>query len=172
MTVRKPSPGELNSYYQTYLKYVEEDDLLDALIIQKETTQKFLASISEIKASSTYAEGKWLLKEVVGHLCDTERILSYRALRISRSDKTPLPGFDENEYTPNANYNTRTLENIADEFKSIRESSVTLFKNMSEEMYDRRGISNNTEVGVRDILFFIIAHERHHLHVIQERYLS
>lgn len=145
--------------------------MLDVLIKEKDVIQKFLQSIPESKASSAYADGKWLLKEVVGHLCDTERILSYRALRISRNDKTPLPGFDENEYTPNSNYKTRSLSNIAEEFKSIRESSITLFNNMNEDMFDRKGITNNSEVCVRNLLFFIVAHERHHLKVIQERYL-
>ena len=171
LTVKKPLPKELSSYYQTYLKYVPEDDLLNALIKQTEITRFFLATISEGKASSSYAEGKWLLKEVVGHLCDTERILSYRALRISRNDKTPLPGFEENEYTPNSNYKERSLSNIADEFSVVRASTIALFMNMNEEMYDRRGTSNNTDVGVRDILFFIVAHERHHMNVIKERYL-
>ena len=172
LSVKKPSPQVLSPYYQTYLKYVPEEDVLAALIKQSEITQKFLASISESQSSSAYAEGKWLLKEVVGHMCDTERILTYRALRIARNDKTPLPGFEENDYTPNSNYSIRTLSNIANELKAIRESTIALFKNMSEEMYDRRGISNNAGVGVRDILFFIVAHERHHLNVIKERYLS
>ncbi len=172
LTVSKPSPEELNSYYKTYLKYVPEDDILESLIQQKEISQSFLRMISESKASSAYADGKWLLKEVVGHLCDTERILSYRALRISRNDKTPLPGFDENTYTPNSNYKERTLSSAAEELKVIRESSITLFKNMSAEMIDRRGTTNQTDVSVREILFFILAHERHHLHVIKERYLG
>ncbi len=172
MKIRKPKPEELNSYYQTYLKYVPEDDILAALITQAEVTQKFLKTIPESKASAAYAPGKWLLKEVAGHLCDTERILSYRALRISRNDKTALPGFDENEYTPNSNYASRTLSNIADEFRTIRESSISLFSNMSGEMYERRGITNKADVCVRDILFFIVGHERHHLDVIRERYLS
>ncbi len=171
LSVKKPSPQTLSPYYQTYLKYVPEDDMLDALIKQSEITQKFLASVPEGKASSAYAERKWLLKEVVGHLCDTERILAYRALRISRNDKTPLPGFQENDYTPNSNYSARTLSNIAEEYKAVHESTVALFKNMSEEMFDRRGITNKSDVGVRDLLFFIVAHERHHLNVIRERYL-
>ena len=111
-TVRKPVSSELNTYYQSYLKYIPEEDMLDVLIKEKDVIQKFLQSIPESKASSAYADGKWLLKEVVGHLCDTERILSYRALRISRNDKTPLPGFDENEYTPNSNYKTRSISTI------------------------------------------------------------
>ena len=171
LTIHRPNVDELYSYYKTYLKYVPEDDILQAFIKQKDTTRNFLKSISEEKGSSAYADGKWLLKEVVGHLCDTERILSYRALRISRNDKTPLPGFDENTYTPNANFGPRKLANVSDEFKAVRESSIALFGNMSEEMFSRRGTTNNVDVSVRDILYFILAHERHHLGVIKERYL-
>ncbi|MCX6291796.1 MAG: DinB family protein [Bacteroidetes bacterium] len=170
--IDKPSPDQLYSYYQTYLRYVPEDDLLEAFISQSTTRRNFLKTISEEKASCSYAEGKWKLKEVVGHLCDTERILSYRALRISRNDQTPLPGFEEDDYVANSNYRKRTLENIAKEYETIRESTISLFKNMSEEMFDRKGTSNRASVSVRDIIFFILAHERHHLLVIQEKYLS
>jgi hypothetical protein len=170
--VHKPSLEELSPYYQSYLKYIPEEDILDALVKQAGITDLFLKSIGEDRASLAYAVGKWKLKEVAGHLNDTERILSYRALRISRNDKTPLPGFDENTYTPNSNYGSITLVNIAREKKVIRESTIALFTNMSMEMFDRKGITNNTEVSVRAILFFIVAHERHHLQVIKERYLS
>ena len=172
MIILKPVPSELSDYYQTYLKYISEDDLLDALIKQKKTTQNFLRSIPDAKASFAYATGKWMLKEVVGHLCDTERILTYRALRFSRNDRTPLSGFDENAYTPNSNYKSRTLSNIAEENKAVGESTIALFTNMSEEMFDRKGLANQSEVSVKALLFFIVAHERHHLKVIQERYLS
>lgn len=171
-SVRKPDPNELSKYYQNYLKYVPEDDLLEALVFQRAITVEFLKTIPESKAGYSYAEGKWMLKEVVGHLCDTERILSYRALRISRNDKTPLPGFEENDYTSNSNYIARYLENIAEELMTIRASTILLFKNMSEEMFDRKGNTNNSEVSVRALLFFIVSHERHHLEVIRERYLS
>jgi hypothetical protein len=172
LTVAKPSLSELNPYYSTYMKYVPEDDLLGALSKQQDVSRHFLEAIPEAKGSFAYADGKWMLKEVVGHVCDTERILSYRALRISRNDKTPMPGFDENHYTPNSNYNVRSLANIAAELKNIGLSSVSLFSNMSGEMFARKGLTNNMEVSVRDLLFFIVAHQRHHLDVIQKRYLS
>jgi hypothetical protein len=172
LTVRKPSPDQLSSYYQTYLNYVPEDNILGALTEQKAITQIFLITIPESKASQAYAEGKWQLKEVIGHLCDTERILSYRALCIARNDQTPLSGFNENNYVKNSNYHSRELSNIADEYHAIRDSTIQLFANMNEEMYELRGIANKTDVRVRDLLFFIVAHERHHLAVIKERYLK
>lgn len=172
MIIRTPPASELSPYYQSYLSEVSEENLLEALVKQKKATQEFLSSIPENKTSFSYAEGKWKLKEVVGHLCDTERILVYRALRFSRKDKTPLSAFDENDYTPNSNYSSRSLSNIALEYKAIGDSTTALFTNMNEEMFDLKGIANQAEVTVRALLFFIIAHERHHLKVIRERYLS
>jgi hypothetical protein len=172
LIIHKPLPSELSEYYQTYLKYVSENNLLEALLNQKKDSEIFLSAIPENKEGYAYANDKWMLKEVVGHLCDTERILTYRALRISRNDQTPLPGFEENEYTLNSNYRIRSLANIADEFKAVGASTIKLFYNMSEEMFNRTGTANQTRVSVKAILFFIVAHERHHLNVIRERYLS
>jgi hypothetical protein len=172
MIIIKPAIDTLSSYYQSYLKYVSEKDLLAALSNQKNSTQEFLKSIHMDKASFAYAAGKWMLKEVIGHLCDTERILTYRALRFSRNDQTALPGFDENTFAANSNYRNRDLPDIAKEYEAIRQSSVLLFSNMENEMFDRKGKANQSEATVRGLLFFIIAHERHHLKVIQEKYLS
>ena len=172
MIISKPSPESLSGYYKTYLKYVPEDDLLIALIGQKSEMEIFFKSISPEKENFQYAAGKWVLKEVAGHLCDTERILTYRALRFSRNDTHPLEGFDENEYALQSNYKSRSLNNILEELLAIRQSTIMLFQNMSEEMLDRKGTANSTEVTVRGLLFFIIAHARHHMGVIKERYLK
>ena len=172
MIIKKPSSAELSDYYKTYLKYISEDDLLSVLIDQKSDIENFFFAVPALKEEYKYAEGKWMLKEVAGHLCDTERILAYRALRIARSDKLPLQGFEENDYALNANYRERSLKNILEELLAVRQASVLLFQNMSEEMLDRKGTANNTEVSVRGLLFFIVAHARHHMGVIQERYLQ
>jgi hypothetical protein len=172
MKISKPSISDLSEYYQSYLHYVPEDDLLLVLKEQKKVFEDFLASVPSSKETFRYADGKWMLKEVVGHLCDTERILSYRALRVARNDKTPMSGFDENHYTPDSNYKDRSLKNISEELLAVRAATILLFENMSEEMFDRKGIANNNEVTARAILFFIAAHARHHMHVIKERYLK
>ncbi|SRR5258706_316523 len=172
MKISKPSLFDLSEYYQTYLHYVPEDDLLQALKEQKTLIENFVNGIPPARETFRYAEGKWMVKEVVGHLCDTERILSYRALRIARNDKTPMAGFDENHYTPNSNYKDRTLKNISEEFLAVRTATILLFENMSEEMFDRKGIANDIEITVRAILFFAVAHVRHHMNVIKERYLK
>jgi hypothetical protein len=168
-----PKKEELTPYYQSYLKYIPADsDLLALIKEQALSTQQFIASIPKEKESYAYADGKWMVKEVIGHLCDTERILSYRALCFSRNDKTPLPGFDENHYTPNSNYAARSLKNIAEEFAAVRQSTIALFANMDEAMLNRKGNANNGEYSARTMLFMLVGHERHHLGVIKERYLK
>ena len=171
MIVSMPVASELNIYYQSYLKYLQTDDLLESLKTQQKTTTDFWASIPAGKETYRYAEGKWSVREVCGHLCDTERILSYRALRLARKDPTALAGFDENLYTANSNYNDLSLAEIASQKQAIRESSCRLFGSFTFDMYHFGGLANNTKVSVRDILFFIIAHEMHHNGVIKERYL-
>jgi hypothetical protein len=168
-----PKAEELTSYYQSYLKYIPTNsDLLLLIKEQALSTQQFIVSIPKEKENYAYAEGKWMAKEVIGHLCDTERILSSRAVCFSRNDKTPLPGFDENTYMLNSNYASRSLKNIAEEFAVVRQSSVALFANMNEDMFERKGTANNNSHTVRHMLFFILGHERHHLEVIKEKYLN
>ena len=170
--IEVPKPEELSEYYQSYLKYVEPGDDLVALIRkQREETINFLAGITEDKASYAYAPGKWQLKEVVGHVCDTERILAYRALRISRKDNTPLPGFDENAYTPASNYGVRSLKNISEELATVRDSTISLIENFSPSMHGLKGICNDIEISVRAIVFMIYVHQAHHMGVIREKYL-
>jgi len=168
-----PKAEELSSYYQSYLKYVKaDDDLHDLIRKQHSETQQFLSSIDENRASYAYAPGKWQLKEVAGHVCDSERIMSYRALRIARKDKTPLHGFDENLYTPASNYRLRSLKNISEELRTVREATLSLISNFSEEMLDYKGTANNQEIAVRGIIYMIYVHQQHHMTVIRERYLS
>lgn len=171
MKIHLPQSENLPGYYKSYLHYITESDLLEVLVQQKEETKKFLKSVAHEKEDHRYAPGKWMLKEVAGHVCDTERILSYRALRFSRNDSTACAGFDENNYVPNSNYSHLSLAEISEEKAAIRDSTIFLFKNMTEEMLDRKGTANNMELTARALLFFIVAHERHHMKVIKEKYL-
>jgi hypothetical protein len=168
-----PKAEELSEYYQGYLKYVKaDDDLLQLIIKQRDETQALLSTIDETRASFAYAPGKWQLKEVVGHFCDTERVMSYRALCFSRKDRTPLPGFDENTYMPASNYSKRTLKNISDELRTVRDATISLISNFSPEMIDYKGIANGLELPVRAVIYMIFVHQQHHMRIIRERYLS
>ena len=167
-----PEPEALSTYYQSYLKYVNPgDDLFGLMQKQKDETNNFLSAISAEKESFIYAPGKWQLKEVVGHVCDTERILSCRALCFARKDKSPLPGFDENEYTPASNYSRRSLKNISEELLTVRTATLSLIGNFDPEMLDYKGIANDTENSVRNIIYMLYVHQHHHMKVIRERYL-
>jgi len=172
MKVKTPDASELSVYYQSYLKYLQTDDMLEALLNQQNTTSDFWAAFPAAKETFRYADGKWSVRELAGHLCDTERILSYRALRFARKDDTPLAGFDENRYTANANYHAIPLADIAAQQEIIRESTIRMFRTFTAEMFEQSGMANNSKATVRGILFFIIAHEMHHLGVVKERYLK
>lgn len=119
-----------------------------------------------------YEPGKWSVREVAGHLADTELILLYRALRFARKDQTPLSGFEENSFTANANYHDLSLLNIASELEAIRSAGIALFQSFPDEAFNQTGIANNNKVSVRALLFFIIGHQTHHLEVIKQRYLN
>ena len=173
LRIAVPKPEELSTYYQSYLKYLNpEDDLLELIRRQRDETQQFLVSISEERAGFVYAPGKWQLKEVAGHVCDTERIMCYRALRISRKDNTPLQGFDENHYTPASNYNQRTLKNISEELRTVRDATLSLISNFNPEMLDFKGMANDQEISVRGVIYMIYVHQKHHMTIIKDRYLS
>ena len=118
-----------------------------------------------------YAEGKWTIKEIIQHIIDTERILAYRALRISRNDSTPLPGFDENNYANNTAANTRSLQDLLTELSAVRHSNLLLFKSFSKEQLLSRGIASDQPISVRAIGFMLIGHQKHHQKVFAERYL-
>ncbi len=172
MIISPPKADELNDYYKTYQKYITENDLLKTLESQIETSAAFFKSISDEKSGFAYEPTKWQIKELVGHLCDTERILVYRALQFARKDETPLPGFDENHFVQNANFKSRSWQSLCEEKAIVGQSSFQFFNSLDALTFDLKGTANGKVVSVRALLFFIIAHERHHLQVIKDRYLK
>src|SRR5579875_2210600 len=135
----KPGPGEYAPFYKRYIDLVGDDDVLEKLSSNPKKTYEFFLSLPPEKADYAYAEGKWSVKEVLGHLIDTERIMSYRLLRFSRGDHHPLAGFNENFYTSRSNYKLRELEDLADEFRALRKGNLYLYKNLNEEELKRKG---------------------------------
>ena len=134
--------------------------------------QQLIGEISEEKETYRYAEGKWTIKEIIGHITDTERIFGYRALCIARGEENPLPGFDENLYSLNANFNNRSLYDLVHEFSVVRESNLVMFRSFDEDAKKRKGIANNNKVSIQALLFMILGHEIHHVKIIRERYLN
>ena len=171
MIIEKPNPEDAPKYYQHYFSLVPENNLSDALENSMKNTFKFISSIPKEKEEHQYALDKWTIKEVFAHIIDTERIFAYRALRFSRKDGTDLPSFNQNSYTPNANTQQRTLAQIADEYKAVRQASITLFAYLTPDMLDFRGSSNKNPVTARSIGWMIAGHDIHHCNVIKEKYL-
>jgi hypothetical protein len=169
-TIPRPQADEHVPYYGRYIALVPEGDLISILQDQMETTSRALRAIPAAKADFAYADGKWTVKEVIGHMGDVERIMSYRALRFSRGDATALPGFDENTYVPAANFGRRTIDDLVDDLETVRAATIRLLRPLDEDALARRGSANGAEISVRALAYIIAGHERHHVNVLRERY--
>ncbi|WP_367770012.1 DinB family protein [Flavobacterium sp. WC2421] len=163
--------NEYSEFNATYIKAAGNVDMIEELEICLHDFIRFVQNIPMDKFDYRYAEGKWTIKDIIQHIIDTERIFAYRALRISRNDKTPLPGFEENHYVDNTNANERNLQGLLTEMAVVRQATLSLFKSFSEEQLLRTGTASNTSISVRAIAFIIIGHQKHHQKVYQERYL-
>jgi len=168
----RPSPREFSPFYAEYVASVPEGDVLMTLEAQQHEMVTLLRPLTEAQWRSRYAPGKWSVGEVVGHLCDAERILAYRALRFARADQTPLAGFEENDYVPPARFDGRSPESLVAEYQAIRASTLALFHHLPAEAPERVGNANGAEVSVRALLYIITGHERHHTRVLRDRYLG
>lgn len=163
--------NEYAKFYSPYINALQNVELIEELEICLHDFIKFVQNIPMDKFDFRYAEGKWTIKDIIQHLIDAERVFSYRAMRISRNDKTPLPGFEENDYVDNTNANGRSIQDLLTELSAVRQSTLLLFKSFSEEQFGRIGVASNADVSVRAIGFIIIGHQKHHQKVFQERYL-
>jgi len=160
------------SFYKNYVKQIDEPDMLQALRISGHRMLELVHSIPDAKADFGYAPGKWTVRELLCHILDAERIFCYRALRFARNDKTPLSGFEENDYAPQANAGGRSLQKIASDMSHLRASTIDLFESFTPEMLTRKGMANKNELSVVAIGFIICGHETHHRKILQERYLT
>lgn len=168
----RPMPEHAPAYARYYFERTNgQNNLLQSLRDDQQATVDFILSIPEDKADFQYADGKWSVKSVIQHIIDTERILLTRALRLARKDATPLPGFDEDRYAEAAPTDSRSLESLAKEFETVRETGIMLYANMNDSMADFVGSANNNPITARNIGWFIIGHNMHHRGIIAERYL-
>lgn len=168
----RPEATEYNPYYGKYVSLVAGDDILAALSDQLSETLALLGSVPESEAGFRYAPGKWSMKELVGHVIDGERIFAYRALRFARNDRTPLPGFEQDDYIQNASFDACSLAALAAEFESVRRATLFLFEHLDAEAWTRTGVASDSEVSVRALAYIIAGHELHHVGVLRDRYLS
>lgn len=168
----RPGTDEYAPYYAGYISEVPEGDLLETLTHQLDEILVLCGSIGEAQGDHAYAPGKWTIKEVLGHLNDAERVFAYRALRIARGDTTPLPGFDENVYTPESGARARTLADLAEEFAAIRRATLSLLATFTAETAARRGTASGNPASARAVAWTIAGHAGHHVRILRERYLG
>ncbi|HYF67070.1 MAG TPA: DinB family protein [Ohtaekwangia sp.] len=170
--MKRPQLQTVPPFYKGYVGLVKDYDLMEALHAAAKRLQEILTSIPEEKGECRYQPEKWSIKELLCHMMDAERIFAYRALRIARNDKTPLAGFDEQLYAPEANAHQRSINQIAAEMKTLRQTTVDLYASFSEEMFERTGSANGTEISVLNLGYIIAGHESHHCNILLNRYLQ
>lgn len=170
-TIPRPQAGEHSPYYSKYIDQVPDGDLVSMLREQLMDTVALLRNVGD-RADYAYAPGKWTVKEVIGHLSDTERVMSYRAMCIARNDKTNLPSFDENAFVANANFGRRTLGDLLEELQVVRAATIHLGKHLDSEELARRGTASGNEISARALFYIIAGHERHHVALLREKYFK
>jgi hypothetical protein len=169
--IQRPLVSEYPDYYVPYVNQVPEGDLLSILKDNLVHTTALFEGISVENGHFRYAPGKWSIKEVLGHMADTERIMSYRLLCIGRGDQRPLPGFNEEDYIEGAIFDQLPLKNILEDFIAARKASITLIQTMSEEAWQRKGTANHLDITTRALAYILAGHAIHHGNIIKERYL-
>ena len=169
---RRPSPEEYDHHYAGYVRTVPDGSILDFLETRRDELVGLLDSVPADLETYRYAPGKWSLREVVGHVTDTERVFAYRTLAIARGDTTPLPGMFQDDYAAAAPHANRPLSDLVHEFVTVRNATLSLVRSFGPEIADRRGTASGWPVTVRALVWIIAGHERHHAYVLADRYLT
>ena len=171
-TLGRPAAGEYAPFYDRYISLVKGDDILHTLDDQRRQMLLTLSGRSEEDGNFRYEPGKWTVKEILGHVCDAERVFAYRALRISRGDQTPIEGFEQDGYVTNGPFAVRSLEDLIEDYISVRRATLSLLRNLDEAAWMRRGVANKNEVSVRAVAFLTAGHELHHQRILEEKYFA
>ena len=170
--MNRPETNEFDPYYNIYISLVDGDNILPVLAAQAQELRSIFKGVPEEQGTDRYAVGKWSLKEVLSHLIDAERMFAYRMLRISRGDKTPIEGFEQDGYIENSNANSRLFADLLEEFDLQRRSNVLFVNNLSDEASRRMGTANEKSISVRALVYIMAGHIRHHLNILKDRYLA
>jgi len=170
-TIARPQAGEYAPYYDRYISLIQGEDVLNTLDQQRRQMMLLLSGRDDEDGDFRYAPGKWSAKEVLGHVCDTERVFAYRALRIARADATPLEGFEQDDYVRNGPF-ARPLADLVEDFIAVRRATLSLLRNLDEAAWSRRGVANKNEVTVRGLAYIIAGHELHHRRILEENYFA
>ena len=172
MQVVRPEASEYTPEYGKYVSLVQGQDVLRALGDQLEDTLATLRKVSQQDSLRRYAPGKWSVREVLGHLIDSERIFAYRALCFARNDQTELPGFEQDDYVPAAHFDERPWDDLLAEFEAVRRATIFLFRGLDGDAWSRRGVASGNPWSVRALAYAIAGHELHHMGVIRTKYLQ
>jgi DinB superfamily len=167
--VPRPNPSEYPSYFDTYIKLVSEEDIMSVLQHQHNDFTQFIRSIPESDAVVLHTPYTWSIKQVIGHLIDSEMVFDYRALCFARGDVTVLPAFDENLYVANANFNDLSIAQLADQFSALRQSTICMFKNFSTAAWNSSGQAGSGRMSVSAAAYVLVGHIRHHGAIIKKR---
>ncbi len=170
--MNRPVETEYAPYYQNYVDQVSENDVMAVLRSEIDDLDLLLNRVPAERETYAYAEGKWTIREIVGHLIDGERVFGYRALCIARGERQNLPGFEQDDYLQASPYNHIELEDLLSEMRLVRLSNIAMFRRLDEESWSRVGTANNNQVTVRALAFIMAGHVRHHMNVLRERYLN
>ena len=168
----RPDANEYAPFYANYVNLVPGDDVIASLETQRLNIVHALSVRSEREGNFRYAPDKWSVKEIIGHLSDAERVFAYRAMRIARADRTPLPAFEQDDYVRNGGFNERRLVDLVEEFAAVRSTSLALFRSLNEAAWRRTGVASNKEVSVRALAFITAGHQLHHQRILDERYFA
>ena len=170
MKIGRPSPGEYDSAFERYVKRVPEDDALPTLTRQPGEIRAAVGALAPERAGYRYAPGKWSIRELIGHVTDSERVFGYRALCVARGESAALPGFEQEDYAANADHECYSLPDLVDEFDAVRRANVSMLAHMNERAILRIGTANGLPISVRALAFVMVGHVRHHLGVLADRY--
>ena len=168
----KPAPTEHAPEFSNYVALVAEGDIIQTLERQIENSLSLLRTVPSDKGNFRYAPDKWSVKQLLGHLIDSERIFSYRALSFARNDQAPLPGYEQNDYVREADFDSRNLADMVEEYATVRRATIQLFRPLNETEWLRHGKANENDVSVRALAYIIAGHELHHMDVLRTRYLQ
>ncbi len=166
----RPDRSEYADFYANYIAKVPDGDVVAILAAQPAAYRKLLGKLSDEQGSARPQPGKWNVKEIIGHLCDAERIQSYRALRFARGDEQELHGFEQDDYVREAHSDARKLSELLDEFQAVRSSTVGLLKSFPPDIGERSGVANGSPVTVRAMAYIIAGNTQHHYDLLKQRF--
>ena len=172
LELEPPTASEHDPYYSRYIDRVDSNQISLTLRQQRAEVLEILNGLSDEQAGFRYAPEKWSIKEVIGHLIDTERVFVYRALCCARGEKQPQPGFEQDDYVTEGRFDQRSVASLVAEYEAVRGATLAFFEGLAADDFQRTGVANDAAISVRALVFILAGHESHHLSILRERYLE